>query len=172
MLALDGELGRPPAGFDVIAQVGGGLGERLGHALAQAGGPALVVGMDTPQVGPLDLARATALLEAPGADAVLGPALDGGYWALGMRAPDPAAFAGVPMSRADTGAAQLRRLKALGLRVAGLPVRRDVDTVADARAVAREFPHTAFARELVSQGHARSADASDREQSVAEAAGA
>jgi hypothetical protein len=76
------------------------------------------------------------------------------------------------MSSAHTGAAQLRQLKALGLRVAGLPVRRDVDTIADARSVAWAVPHTAFARELAAQGHAWSADPADREQSVPEPAGA
>jgi len=150
--------------------VGDGLGARLAHALGAAGGPALVVGMDTPQVTPLDLSLAAARLARPSADAVLGPAPDGGYWAIGLRAPDPTAFDGVPMSSADTGAAQLRRLRALDLRVAGLPVRRDVDTIADARSVAWDFPHTAFARELAAQGHAWSAHPADREQSVPEAA--
>jgi uncharacterized protein len=170
VLALDGELDRPPGGFDVIAQLGDGLGERLAHALGAAGGPALVVGMDTPQLTPIDLSLAAARLAGPGVDAVLGPARDGGYWTIGLRTPDPAVFDGVPMSSARTGAAQLRRLEALGLRVARLPVRRDVDTIADARSVAWEFPHTEFARELAAQGHASSAEPSDREQSVPEAA--
>ena len=55
------------------------------HAFADVGGPALLVGMDTPQVTPGDLARGLERLAAPGIDAVLGPATDGGYWAIGLR---------------------------------------------------------------------------------------
>jgi hypothetical protein len=52
------------------------------------------------------------------------------------------------MSSATTGAAQLARLGALGLRVRTLPVQRDVDTIADARAVAAAAPRTRFAATL------------------------
>ena len=87
LLALDGELAETPAGFELIEQRGTGLGERLGHALEAAGGPALVVGMDTPQLTPATLAHATARLASGDVDAVLGPALDGGYWTIGLRRP-------------------------------------------------------------------------------------
>jgi len=153
LLALDGELDGPASpGVEVISQVGDGLGERLGHALLAAGGPALVVGMDTPQLTPYLLTQAAARLARPGVDAVVGPAFDGGYWTIGMRSPDAAAFEGVPMSSSETGAVQVRRLRALGLRVAALAPQRDVDTIADARAVARAFPGTVFARTLLAQG--------------------
>ncbi|MGH2803885.1 MAG: TIGR04282 family arsenosugar biosynthesis glycosyltransferase, partial [Thermoleophilaceae bacterium] len=101
LLALDGEPdGWLPSGFELHAQRGAGLGERLGDALMAAGGPALVVGMDTPQLSPALLRLAARRLAAPGVDALLGPALDGGYWTIGLRHPDPAAFDGVPMSSA------------------------------------------------------------------------
>jgi glycosyltransferase A (GT-A) superfamily protein (DUF2064 family) len=49
ILALEGEPdGWLSPGFELHPQRGAGLGERLGDALAAAGGPALVVGMDTP----------------------------------------------------------------------------------------------------------------------------
>jgi rSAM/selenodomain-associated transferase 1 len=149
VLVLDGPAGNwVPAGVDVIGQRGDGLDERLAHAFADVGEPALLVGMDTPQVTPADLVDGLARLLAPGTDAVLGPAPDGGYWAIGLRAPDPRAFLGVPMSTARTGRAQLARLRALGLRVALLPARRDVDRIADARAVAALAPGGRFARAL------------------------
>ena len=52
------------------------------------------------------------------------------------------------MSEPRTGAAQRRRLLALGLRTALLPELRDVDTIADARAVAAAAPRTRFAAAL------------------------
>jgi rSAM/selenodomain-associated transferase 1 len=153
VLALDGELYAVPEGLEVIRQRGAGLGERLGQALSEAGGPALVVGMDTPQLTPALVAHAAARLVRGDVDAVLGPALDGGYWTIGLRAPDPAVFEGVPMSSTETCTAQVRRLRGLGLRVGALPALRDVDTIDDARAVARIAPDSAFAAALAAQGH-------------------
>jgi uncharacterized protein len=146
IVALDGEPdGWLPPGFELHAQRGEGLGERLGDALAAAGGPALVVGMDTPQLSPVLLRHAARRLVEPGVEAVLGPACDGGYWTIGLRRPDSAVFAGVPMSRPSTCAVQRARLDALGLPTAELPMLRDVDTIADAAAVARDHPDTGFA---------------------------
>jgi uncharacterized protein len=152
ILALDGEPGSwLPGGFEVVPQRGEGLGERLGHALQGAGGPGLVVGMDTPQVSPALLADAARALRRPGTDAVLGPALDGGYWTIGLRDPDPAVFEGVPMSSDRTCEAQRGKLAELGLRVATLSWLRDVDTIEDAHAVARACPGSAFAAALAAQ---------------------
>ncbi|MBA3299205.1 MAG: TIGR04282 family arsenosugar biosynthesis glycosyltransferase [Thermoleophilaceae bacterium] len=149
VIALDGEPGPwLPGGFDVVCQRGSGLGERLTHALASAGGPAIVVGMDTPQLTPRLLESAAARLVEPGIDAVLGPALDGGYWTIGLRRADPAVFLGVPMSTDQTYSAQRRRLRELGLLWAELPALRDVDTIADARTVAAAAPTTRFAQAL------------------------
>jgi rSAM/selenodomain-associated transferase 1 len=149
VLALDGEPGPwLPRGFEVLEQRGDGLGERLGHALEEAGGLGMVVGMDTPQLSPALLAHAARALRRPGTDAVLGPALDGGYWTIGLKDPDPAVFEGVPMSSSRTCDAQRRRLAELGLRVAMLPWMRDVDTIDDAHAVAAACPGSAFAAVL------------------------
>jgi rSAM/selenodomain-associated transferase 1 len=137
-----------PSGVEVIAQRGGGLDVRLAHAFADVGDPALLVGMDTPQATPADLADGLARLMAGDADAVLGPAHDGGYWAIGLREPDARAFVGVPMSTAHTGRSQLARLRSLSLRVALLPALRDVDRIADAHAVAALAPSGRFARML------------------------
>jgi len=149
VLVLDGPVGDWLAsGIEVVAQRGAGLDERLAHAFADVGGPALLVGMDTPQVTRDDLAGGLERLAAPGVDAVLGPAADGGYWAIGLREAQPRAFLGVPMSTAWTGRAQHARLRRLGLRVALLPALRDVDRIADARAVAALAPAGRFARAL------------------------
>ncbi|MEU3842884.1 DUF2064 domain-containing protein [Streptomyces sp. NPDC028635] len=139
--------GRPgpwlPPGFDVVRQCGGGLDERLADAFAGCDGPALLIGMDTPQVTPrlLDV-------DFDECDAWFGPAEDGGFWALGMAEPDPRLVRGVPMSTQATGAVQRQRLLAAGLRVRDLPRLRDVDTADDAAAVAAEAPDGGFAARL------------------------
>ena len=150
-LVLDGVPGPwLPPGFTVVPQEGDGLGERLGAAFGAVGGPAVLVGMDTPQVTPSLLGAAAASLARPGRDAVLGPARDGGYWCIGLRRPDPRVFAGVPMSTTITGDVQLARLHELGLAVELLPRLRDVDVFRDALAVAREVPGSRFASTLAS----------------------
>jgi rSAM/selenodomain-associated transferase 1 len=147
IVVLDGAPGPwIPAQFEVIAQRGDGLGERLANAFADAGGPAFLVGMDTPQVTPGLLDAGLGALEA--SDSAFGAALDGGYWGIGLRSADDAVFAGVPMSEAGTGAVQRARLAILGLSTAVLPPLLDVDTIADARAVAAGAPDGAFARAL------------------------
>lgn len=153
VVALDGEHGPwldglGARGFDCIPQGHGGLGDRLAavvdRCFAVGPGPVVVVGMDTPQVTPAHLGEVLAALAD--ADAVLGPAEDGGYWCIGLARPVPGAFAGVPMSEAVTGARQHERLTALGVATALAPTLRDVDDVDDARAVAGEVPGSAFAR--------------------------
>jgi uncharacterized protein len=146
VLALDGPAGPWADGFDVVPQRGIGLAGRLARAFEDVRGPALLVGMDTPQVTPALLAAGLRALRA--APAVLGPAPDGGYWAIGLRAADRRVFAGIPMSRADTCARQRARLDVLGLTPASLPALRDVDDVADAEAVAASAPGTRFATAL------------------------
>lgn len=139
VLALDEpvpRLARP--GWRTIAQRGDGLDERLASAFEDVGGPALLVGMDTPQVTPGLLELAVSRLRMPDVDAVLGDALDGGYWAIGLRRPIPSAFLGVPMSAPATAIETRARLRAAGLRAADLPKLRDVDTIEDAWAVARD----------------------------------
>ncbi len=93
VLVLDGDDTRwRDSGFEILPQRGAGLDERLEHAFADVGAPALLVGMDTPQLT-AELLREG--LQALGAHtAVLGPACDGGYWSVGMRAPAPGAFRG------------------------------------------------------------------------------
>jgi glycosyltransferase A (GT-A) superfamily protein (DUF2064 family) len=143
-LVLDGAPGPwLPPGFDVLPQCAGGLDARLADAFARCDGPALLIGMDTPQVTPDLLA-----VDFDGCDAYFGPAEDGGFWALGLARPDPALLRGVPMSTPATGAVQRERLLAAGLRVRDLPRLRDVDTAADATAVAALAPHGRFAAHL------------------------
>ncbi len=147
ILVLDGDPGRwRRSGLEIIRQRGALFSERLGHAFEDVDGPALLVGMDTPQLTPALLDDGLAALLR--FDAVLGPALDGGYWSVGLRRADRDVFRGVPMSAGDTLRHQRRRLRRLGLAVYEQPPLRDVDTIADARAVAAQAPHSRFAAAL------------------------
>ena len=147
IVVLDDEPGPwIPDGFDVTAQRGDGLAERLAAAFADAGGPAFLVGMDTPQVTPELLAAG--LDAVRDGDAAFGAALDGGYWGIGLREPDARVFEDVPMSEDNTGAVQRVRLAILGLQTATLPPLRDIDTIEDARAVARDAPDGRLAAAL------------------------
>ncbi|GAA1425132.1 DUF2064 domain-containing protein [Streptomyces thermospinosisporus] len=142
LLVLDGAAGPwLPAGFEIAPQCAGGLDERLAGAFARCDGPALLIGMDTPQVTS-DLLT----VDFADCDAWFGPAEDGGFWALGLAEPDPALLRGVPMSTPHTGAAQRRRLA--HLRVRDLPMLRDVDTAQDAALVAEAAPGSRFAARL------------------------
>ncbi len=146
VLVLDGAIGPwLPPGYEVVAQRGEGLAERLAHAFAACGAPALLVGMDTPQLTPALIAGGVRALR-DGAPSVLGLATDGGYWAIGLQRPNVAVFQGIPMSVAHTGSVQRARLVELGLAPVTLPELRDVDVIADALAVAAAAPATRFAR--------------------------
>ncbi|MDX6249706.1 MAG: hypothetical protein QOF10_3066 [Kribbellaceae bacterium] len=144
VVALEGDsTGWLPPGFHVVPQRGDGLDERLAAAFedAYSGLPMLLVGMDTPQVTPELLT-----VDWAGHDAVLGLTEDGGYWCLGLRKPDRRALVGVPMSTDHTGVDQLERLRFLGYSVLLLPMLRDMDTPADAAALAAAFPHLRVSR--------------------------
>jgi rSAM/selenodomain-associated transferase 1 len=145
VLEGDGDRWRRP-GLEIIPQRGDGLAQRLANAFADVGQPALLVGMDTPQMTVGLLADGLAALACH--DAVLGPALDGGYWSIGLRSANASVFTDVPMSSERTLASQRRRLTQLGLSSYEQPALRDVDTIADARAVATQARGSRFARTL------------------------
>ena len=145
-IVLDGRYPAPD-GWRLVDQRGGGLGERLATAYADSALPgtgSLLVGMDTPQLTPDLLTGLAAGLD--GADAVLGPALDGGWWGLALRDPaDADVLRAVPMSTPDTGRSTMDRLRKRGLSVTLGPPLRDVDTAVDAWEVAATLPDGRFA---------------------------
>lgn len=126
----------------LLPQPPGELGDRLEGIQASlhgAGRPVLVVGSDCPGLTPDRLREAVAALER--APAVLGPALDGGFYLLGTSRPEPDLLRGIPWSTADVLEATRRRLRERGLEIRELPVERDLDTPRDLFewfAVARE----------------------------------
>jgi rSAM/selenodomain-associated transferase 1 len=155
VLALDGPPGPwIPDGFVIVPQLGQGLGERLANAFAAVTGAAVLVGMDTPQLSPAHLTSVVRALHTPGVDAVLGRASDGGWWTLGLHRADARVFVDVPMSTPETGRAQLARLQALGWHTVVVDEMRDVDTYADALAVADLIPASRFAAALRAMNNA------------------
>ena len=117
-------------------QGSGDLGARLArsiHDALQSGAESVVViGTDCPDLTSGEIATAFAALD--GADVVLGPATDGGYYLIGLRAEHPSLFSGMTWSATNTLALTLERAAKAGLRVALLPPRPDIDTVEDLRA--------------------------------------
>lgn len=136
VLLLDGEP-EPwmPASYDIVAQRGAGLAERLANGFADLG-PGVIVGMETP-IAARSLGMALAVVGA--GDDTLGLATDGGYWSIGLGTVDDRVadlFSGVPMSVDTTGAAQLAALLAAGRTVHRLPTARDLDDFDDLRSIA------------------------------------
>ena len=107
------------ADFTVVAQRGADFAERLANAhvdAAEHGLPVLQIGMDTPQVTAEMIGDCAEVLLYR--DAVLGMALDGGWWVLGVANPAMAdCLRTVPMSRSDTGAVTLAALRDTGIDV-------------------------------------------------------
>ncbi|MBT2555920.1 DUF2064 domain-containing protein [Arthrobacter sp. ISL-5] len=148
LLVMDGTpLTRDATGFTVISQGAGTLDERLADICDGAEGPLLILGMDTPQLSPGHLGALFSdwSSEAPVHDAWLGPAEDGGFWAIALLRPLGALIRGVPMSTETTGTRQLARLNRHGLATGLLPVLRDMDVFADAVEIAAALPGTDFA---------------------------
>jgi uncharacterized protein len=126
-----------PTTFEVVAQRGDGLAQRLCNGFLDLG-PGVIVGMETPHVVP---ALAGAIEAARCGVDTVGLALDGGYWMIGLCAESAAMaddlFDGAAISATHTGLSQIRRMHAHGRRVRLLPTARDLDTVDDLQAVAR-----------------------------------
>lgn len=119
-------------------QAPGDLGKRLEAAFEEAFSAAalvLAIGTDAPGVNAEVVEEAFRLLE--NADLVLGPARDGGYYLIGLRRPCGELFRAIPWSTGDVLKVTIGKAEGLGLTTALLPVRSDVDTVEDWRALLR-----------------------------------
>ena len=123
-------------GWRATPQGPGDLGERLDrtfrNAFADGAKRVIVIGSDCPDITTVDLEEGWSTLQSN--DVVLGPAVDGGYWLIGLRAPQPSLFAGMPWSTSALLQATLDRCAAAGLRVQLLRTLSDVDTEEDWRA--------------------------------------
>jgi uncharacterized protein len=124
-----------PAGIAGIRQSGDDLGERLYRALSEAAaeaGSVAALGSDHPTL-PLELVHRAFETVETGADVVLGPAEDGGYYLIALRSGAVARrlFDEIDWSTERVLPATLERCHELGLRVELLPEASDVDTPED-----------------------------------------
>jgi rSAM/selenodomain-associated transferase 1 len=114
-------------------QEGDDLGERMDRsfrlAFREGAKRAVIVGTDVPSISPGLLGGAFNRLA--GADLVLGPASDGGYYLIGLKGPAPGLFSGINWSGPDVLASTLSAAGRLGLKAELLPTLQDVDTFDD-----------------------------------------
>jgi len=120
-----------------------GFGRCLLHAtrtlLGMGYGAACVLSADSPTLPTAWLARAAARLLAPGRRAVLGPADDGGYWLLGMQAPEHELYASIPWSTDAVAAATAERARGIGLPLERLGSWFDIDDRTGLQRLVREL---------------------------------
>jgi hypothetical protein len=120
----------------LIEQVGDDLGTRMHQActtlFTQGYRRVLLIGTDVPTL-PLDHFK-QALTSLENHDLVLGPAIDGGYYLIGLTRPIPELFVDIPWSTDQVLRLTQEKAVKLGLTTALLEPWRDVDTLADLQA--------------------------------------
>lgn len=122
-------------GVSWIRQQGTDLGERMhavfAEAFEQGFAPLVMVGTDSPTLTPAAYQAALEILQGGTADVVLGPADDGGFYLIGVSAPQPALFNGVLWSGPTVLKQTEKNAECMGLRVREITPWYDVDTPED-----------------------------------------
>ncbi|MGY6523015.1 MAG: TIGR04282 family arsenosugar biosynthesis glycosyltransferase [Mongoliitalea sp.] len=119
----------------VFLQQGNDLGEKMKHAFlevfAQGFDQVLIIGTDCLDLNTSHLEKAFDLLSQH--DSVIGPAMDGGYYLLGLRKMVPELFHNIPWSTSEVFAKTCEILAFNGLSFACLEQLSDIDTAEDWR---------------------------------------
>lgn len=122
--------------WEVVPQHGANLGARMMHAFemafSQKHEKVVLIGGDCPEITPEILESAFEKLN--GNDLVLGPSQDGGYYLIGLKKPEPKLFENMQWSHERVLEETIQRAKTLRLKVAFMPVLRDIDHLADLNA--------------------------------------
>ncbi len=124
--------GHLPDGIRLSDQGPGDLGERLAEAakrVIEGGERVLLIGTDCPELDGKRLGEAAAQLDLH--DAVIHPALDGGYVLLGLARTDPSLFADIAWSTDTVAATTIARIRALGWSLLVGETLTDIDEPAD-----------------------------------------
>jgi hypothetical protein len=120
-----------PSAFQTLPQRGDDLSERCANAmedlLARGFAGACLLNADSPTLPAATLDAAVLALRRPGDRVVLGPALDGGYYLIGLKRNVPEMFRAIPWSTGRVVAATEARAGTLGLEIERLPAWYDVD---------------------------------------------
>jgi len=125
-----------PPRVRLVVQRGEDLSERLRglfDELLAEHAVAMVLDCDSAMLPMRWVADGLDMLQRGGADVVIGPSEDGGYWSIGLRRPRAELFDGIPWSTDGVRTTTLARATALGLSARLLPSTFDVDTPADLR---------------------------------------
>ena len=116
-----------------IVQTGNDVGERMNNALRylleKGAKKAVITGADIPDLTSRIVIEAFEILDH--ADVVVGPAIDGGYYLIGMKSPIPGLFSNIPWSTGDVFSETIRAIKNSGKSYGVLPVLTDLDTIED-----------------------------------------
>jgi uncharacterized protein len=127
-------------GVRLLDQAGEDLGQRMHRTsvdvFAKGYKQVIIVGTDVPTLPMSVYQEALAILGR--SDVALGPALDGGYYLIGLTQPAEQLFTGVPWSTDQVLAVTQQQAKTLGLSVELTTAWRDVDTIADLQALMTE----------------------------------
>lgn len=139
--ALDAQDELPAGPVPGVRQQGDGLGERLYRALSEGardGAAVMALGSDHPTL-PLALIHEAFERLEKGAEVVLGPAEDGGYYLIALRPDvvDPGLFHDIPWSTDRVLSETLERCRKLAVEL--LPPESDVDTPEDLRRLAERM---------------------------------
>lgn len=123
-------------------QAEGDLGARMSHAFEvhfeRGDRPVIIVGADAPGVDAAVIGQAVVALRS--CDTVLGPALDGGYYLIGLNELLGRLFDGIAWGGAAVLSDTLNRLHSVGKSATLLHPLRDVDTLTDLQALGLECP--------------------------------
>ncbi len=129
-------------GAQLREQWGADLGQRMERAfrdvVADGYDRAVIIGSDCPELGTAHLNQALQALDDH--DAVIGPARDGGYYLLGMKALHSKIFRNKQWSTESVYNHTMHDLRNAGLNTFQLPVLRDIDTIEDYRDLKEFLP--------------------------------
>lgn len=129
--------------YELLLQTGQDLGERLDfaltHCLENGFDRAVIMDSDSPTLPADYIAQAFESLDE--ADVVLGPCVDGGYYLIGLKKPQPRLLLEVKMSTPFVVRDTLELARLENLRAALLPEWFDVDTVSELEQLRAELEH-------------------------------
>ncbi len=120
--------------WQVCAQCAGNIGKRMHQAIEwvlRRHNFIVLIGSDVADGEVTDIDEAWEALSHSSTNAVIGPSVDGGYWLIGLREPQPMIFNNIAWSTPEVLTATVNRLATIGIEVKYLTPRHDIDEVED-----------------------------------------